>query len=73
MRLKIKRKFTVNVQLEQLVGLVDGDLDLSSELEDTVVVGRVRVDHDRVGVAVDDFEVHLLNEVFRLKFYFVTY
>jgi hypothetical protein len=58
---------TVNVQLEQLVGLVDRDLDLRSEFEDAVVVGRVRVDHDRVSVAVDDFKVHLLNQVFCLK------
>ena len=53
----------VNIQFEELVQLVDGLLDLLAQSVDLLKVVGVGVDHDRVGVAVDDVEVHFLDEV----------
>mmetsp|Transcript_123277 Transcript_123277/g.343243 ORF Transcript_123277/g.343243 Transcript_123277/m.343243 type:complete len:341 (-) Transcript_123277:2443-3465(-) len=53
-------KHCVDLDLQPPVPLVDGPLDLLSGLHGLVVLSRLRVDKDRVRVAVDDVELQLL-------------
>ena len=52
----------VDVDFEEAVPLVDGVAELLSDFERVADAVAVGVDHDRVGIAVDDLEHALFGE-----------
>lgn len=53
----------VDVNLQKLVAFVDGALEVITDFEGFCNVVDVRVDHDRIGVSIDDSELRTLRKV----------